>query len=81
MDRKIYPVITYTHCLFRSPVRVFRYRRLSCKSKKIVKIMAKIMAILHDYVLCHERDYGIKYGYGWEPKSCPRSSTGRALGL
>jgi hypothetical protein len=64
--RKIYPVVVYTHCLLKRPVKVFRYKKLSCKNIKIVFVFAKILAVIHDYILCYENDYGIKYGHGWD---------------
>ena len=61
---KTFPVVLYTHCLLDRPVKVFEYSRLACRNPKVVKVFAKLLAVLHDYVLCCERDYGIKYGTG-----------------
>lgn len=63
--QKTYPVITYTHCLLNRPVRIFEYKRLSFYNKRTVKILSKLLAMLHDYILCYEPDYGIQYGNGW----------------
>jgi len=60
----MYPVVTYTHCLFDRPVRIFEYKRLRCKHERTAVILAKLLAMLHDYILCYEPDYGIQYGIG-----------------
>jgi hypothetical protein len=59
---KIYPAVWYTHCLLRRPIRTFEYKWFPFKSKKCKIIFAKIMAMIHDYFICYEKDYGIKYG-------------------
>ena len=61
-DYKIYPVVYYTHCLLNRPVRVFVYKWFPFKGRLITKIFTKFMAMLHDYILCYESDYGVCYG-------------------
>lgn len=60
--QKTYPVILYTHYLLNRPVKVIEYKRLSFNNKRVVRILSKLLAMLHDYLLCYERDYGIQYG-------------------
>jgi len=57
-----YPAVWYTHCLFKRPVRTIVYKWFPFKNKTVVKIFAKIMAMMHDYIICYEKDYGIQYG-------------------
>jgi hypothetical protein len=59
---KVYPAVWYTHCLLRRPVKTFEYRWFPFRSRKVINIFAKVMAVLHDYFLCYEKDYGIQYG-------------------
>ena len=59
---KVYPAIWYTHCLLNTPVKTIIYKRFPFKSRRSINIFVKIMAMLHDYILCYERDYGIQYG-------------------
>ncbi len=61
---KHYPVVDYTHYLLSRPVRIFRYKRLRFSSERLAVIAAKLLAVLHDYILCTEKDYGIRYGVG-----------------
>lgn len=64
------PMVAYTHCLFTHPVRMILYPRLRCRNKLMARFFAKIMAMMHDYFLCPDQDYGIRYGiyYGKKAK-------------
>lgn len=59
---KVYPAVWYTHCLVKRPVKTFIYKKFPFKSHKSIKIFTKIMAMLHDYILCNQNEYGIQYG-------------------
>lgn len=61
-DHKIYPAVWYTHCLLRRPVKTFEYKWFPFKSQTSIKVFTKMMAVIHDYFLCMESEYGIKYG-------------------
>jgi hypothetical protein len=61
-NRRVYPAVWYTHCLLNRPVKTIIYKRFPLKSRRSINIFVKIMAMLHDYVLCYENEYGIKYG-------------------
>ncbi len=56
------PVVLYTHVLIEDPVKVFVYSWFPFKRVLAIKIFAKIMAMVHDYILCYENEYGIQYG-------------------
>jgi len=59
---EVYPAVWYTHYLLNRPVKTIVYKNFPFKSRKVVKVFAKIMAVIHDYILCYEKDYGIQYG-------------------
>ena len=61
-NRRVYPAVWYTHYLLRRPVKTFEYKWFPFQNRKLVNIFVKIMAMIHDYILCHEKDYGIMYG-------------------
>lgn len=59
---RVYPAIWYTHCLLNRPVKTIIYKWFPFKNRKAVKVFIKIMAVIHDYLICYEGDYGIQYG-------------------
>lgn len=61
-NHKQCPAVWYTHYLLNRPVKTFEYRWFPFKSTRAIKIFAKTMAMIHDHILCHEMDYGIRYG-------------------
>jgi len=67
---KIYqfPVVLYTHYLLNRPVKVIVYKRFPFKGLRTKKIFAKLMAMVHDYILCYEQEYGIQYGVTYNLK-------------
>jgi hypothetical protein len=64
MSEKYYPVVDYTHCLLTRPMKVFKYKKLACKSEKMAGVLAKILAMYHDYFACWDKELGIRYGVG-----------------
>ncbi len=56
------PLVLYTHVLIERPVKVFVYSWFPFKGILAIKIFAKLMAMIHDYILCYENEYGIQYG-------------------
>jgi hypothetical protein len=61
-NKKIYPAVWYTHCLLNRPVKTFIYKRFPFKNETTIVIFSKIMAMIHDCLLCYENEYGIQYG-------------------
>jgi hypothetical protein len=59
---RVYPAVWYTHYLLNKPIKTMVYKKFPFKNHTSMNIFAKIMAMIHDYILCSEQDYGIQYG-------------------
>ena len=59
---KVYPAVWYTHYLLNRPVKTMVYKWFPFKSRKAINVFVKIMAMIHDHIICYDRDLGIQYG-------------------
>jgi hypothetical protein len=62
-NTKVYPAVWYTHYLLRRPMRTFEYRWFPFKNQKIQLVFIKIMAMIHDHLICDCDECGIMYGF------------------
>ena len=56
------PAVWYTHCLINGPIRLREYKWFPFQNQKAMWVFAKFMAMVHDYLICYEQEYGIQYG-------------------
>jgi hypothetical protein len=56
------PCVSYHHYMLKRPMKLFIYKRFPFINEKAIVIFAKLMAMLHDYILCTDSEIGIQYG-------------------
>jgi hypothetical protein len=72
---KSYPAVWYTHYLLRRPMKTFEYKWFPFRNETAMVVFAKIMAMIHDHLLCDCNECGIGYGtitYYERPRSSAR---------